>query len=92
MNHVSEEVFTVMTKAGYHTHWKSAEGFLKVFYDKLVPATADHKSSTLQDIASGKKTEIDALTGEVLALADKFNIDVHYNRAIFSMIKFLSGR
>lgn len=90
MNHIAGEVFTVMTAAGFHTHWKSAEGFLKVFYDKLVPATADHKSSTLQDIAAGKKTEIDALTGAVLALADKHLIDVPYNRAIYSLIKFVS--
>ena len=92
MNHITEEAFSVMTKAGYRTHWKTVDGFLKVFYDKLVPATADHKSSTLQDIAAGKRTEIDALTGEVLALADKHHIDVPYNRAIYAMIKFLSGK
>jgi 2-dehydropantoate 2-reductase len=90
MNHIVEEVFAVMTAAGFHTHWRSADGFLKVFYDKLVPATAGHKSSTLQDIAAGKKTEIDALTGAVLALADKFNIDVPYNRAVYSLVKFNS--
>ncbi|MFH1371963.1 MAG: 2-dehydropantoate 2-reductase [Planctomycetota bacterium] len=90
MNHIVEEVFAVMKAAGFHTHWHSADGFLKVFYDKLVPATAGHKSSTLQDIAAGKKTEIDALTGAVLALADKFNIDVPYNRAVYSLVKFSS--
>jgi 2-dehydropantoate 2-reductase len=88
MNHIVEEVFAVMTAAGFHTHWQSADGFLKVFYDKLVPATAGHKSSTLQDIAAGKKTEIDALTGAVLALADKHHIDVPYNRAVYSIVKF----
>jgi len=92
MNHIVEEVFSVMTAAGFHTHWQSADGFLKVFYDKLVPATAGHKSSTLQDIAAGKKTEIDALTGAVLVLADKHHIDVPYNRAIYSLVQFLSAR
>ncbi len=92
MNHITEEVFAVMTKAGFRTHWKTPDGFLKVFYDKLVPATADHKSSTLQDIAAGKRTEIEALTGEVLALADKHHVDTPYNRAVYSMIKFLSGK
>ncbi len=90
MNHITAEVFEVLTAAGFHTHWRSADGFLKVFYDKLVPATAGHKSSTLQDIAAGKKTEIDALTGAVLALADKHRIDVPYNRAVYSLIKFSS--
>ena len=81
-----------MTAAGFQTHWRSADGFLKVFYDKLVPDTASHKSSTLQDIAAGKKTEIDALTGAVLALADKHHIEVHFNRTVYALIKFVEAR
>ncbi len=89
MNRITGEVFAVMTAAGFSTHWQSAEDFLKIFYDKLVPDTASHKSSTLQDIAGGKRTEIDALTGEVLALAEKYRVDVPYNRAIYAIIKFI---
>jgi 2-dehydropantoate 2-reductase len=89
MNHIVEEIFVVMTAAGFHTHWQSADGFLKVFYDKLVPDTARHKSSTLQDIEAGKKTEIDALTGEVLALAEKYNVQAPCNRTIYAIIKFI---
>jgi 2-dehydropantoate 2-reductase len=92
MNRITKEVFGVMTKAGFRTHWQSADDFLKVFYSKLVPDTASHKSSTLQDIAAGRKTEIDALTGQVLFLAEKYKIDVPYNHAIFSIIKFLENR
>jgi 2-dehydropantoate 2-reductase len=92
MNHVIEEVFSVMAAAGYRTHWRSADGFLKVFYDRLVPDTASHKSSTLQDIAAGRKTEIDALTGAVLALADEHHIEVDFNRAIYALIKFVEAR
>ncbi|MBN2020131.1 MAG: 2-dehydropantoate 2-reductase [Sedimentisphaerales bacterium] len=89
MNRIVEEVFAVMKAAGFSTHRGSAEGFLKVFYDKLVPDTAGHKSSTLQDIEAGKKTEIDALTGEVIAMAEKNKVVVPYNRAIYGIIKFL---
>ena len=92
MKHIIEEVFAVMTAAGFRTHWPCADGFLKIFYDKLVPDTAKHKSSTLQDIATGKKTEIDALTGAVLALADKNHIEVPYNRAVYAIIKFVEAR
>jgi 2-dehydropantoate 2-reductase len=92
MNRIIEEVFAVMFAAGFQTHWRSADGFLKVFYDKLVPDTASHKSSTLQDIAAGKKTEIDALTGEVLALADRYRIEVPYCRSVYAIIKFVEGR
>ena len=92
MNRITEEVFRVMLAAGFRTHWQSADDFLKVFYDKLVPDTAGHKSSTLQSIATGRKTEIDALTGQVLQLADKYKIDAPCNHAIFSIIKFLENR
>jgi 2-dehydropantoate 2-reductase len=92
MNRIVEEAFGVMAAAGFHTHWRSAGDFLKVFYDKLVPDTASHKSSTLQDIVSGKKTEIDAITGEILSLAEKYKIDVPCNRTIYTIIKFLESR
>jgi 2-dehydropantoate 2-reductase len=92
MNHIIEEVFSVMTAAGYRTHWRSADGFLKVFYDRLVPDTASHKSSTSQDIAAGRKTEIDALTGAVLALADEHHVEVAFNRAVYALIKFVEAR
>jgi len=92
MNHIIEEVFAVMTAAGFRTHWLSADGFMKIFYEKLVPDTAKHKSSTLQDIAVGRKTEIDSLTGEVLALAGKCRIDAAYNRTIYAIIKFVEAR
>lgn len=89
MNSIVEEVFTVMTKAGYKTHWNSAKDFLEVFYDKLVPDTAGHKSSTLQDIAVQKPTEIDALNGAVIKMAAQYYIPVPYNKAVYNMIKFL---
>jgi 2-dehydropantoate 2-reductase len=92
MNHIVEEVFRVMTAAGFHTHWQSAEGFLKVFYDRLVPDTARHKSSTLQDIAGGKKTEIDALTGAVMELAGMHRIPIPYNHTIYNLIRFIEPR
>lgn len=92
MNRIAGEVFAVMGAAGFKTHWVTSGDFLKVFYDKLVPDTAKHKSSTLQDIAAGRKTEIEALTGSVLILADKYGIEVPYNRAVYAIIKFVEAR
>ncbi len=92
MDGICREVFAVMCAAGYKTHWTTAEEFLQVFYTKLVPPTAEHKSSTLQDIRAGKKTEIDALTGAVLELASQHDIPVPYNQMVYSLIKFLESR
>ena len=92
MNGIVEEVFTVMNLACHETHWQSAKDFLEVFYAELVPDTAEHKSSTLQDIAAKKPTEIEALNGAVIKLAEKFEVDVPYNLVVYNIIKFIEAK
>lgn len=92
MDGIIGEVFEVMTKAGFRTHWETAEDFLDIFYGKLVPDTAGHKSSTLQDIAAKKPTEIDALNGAVIKLAEKFAVPVPYNSSVYNIIKFIEAK
>jgi 2-dehydropantoate 2-reductase len=92
MNGIVEEVFAVMVKAGYETHWKSLKDFLEVFYAWLVPDTAEHKSSTLQDLMAKKPTEIDALNGAVIKLAEKFDIPVPRNSIVYNIIKFIEAQ
>lgn len=92
MNGIAEEVFGVLAAAGYQTHWGCAADFLEVFYKKLVPDTAEHKSSTLQDIGAKKPTEIDALNGAVIKLAEKYEMNVPYNLAVYNMVKFIERR
>jgi 2-dehydropantoate 2-reductase len=89
MDGIVREVFEVMTAGGYKTHWPRAEEFLAVFYDRLVPDTAEHKSSMLQDITAGKRTEIDALNGAVIRLAGERGLAAPYNSAVYALIKFL---
>ena len=92
MNGIVEEIFAVMAASGYQTHWVTPGEFLTVFYGKLVPDTAEHKSSTLQDILAHKKTEIDALNGAVIKMAAEHQIAVPYNTAIYSVVKFLEAK
>jgi len=89
MNSIVEEVFAVMIKAGYETHWEYVKDFLEVFYGKLVPDTAEHKSSTLQDLIAKKPAEIDSLNGAVIKLAEKFDIPVPCNSIVYNIIKFI---
>jgi 2-dehydropantoate 2-reductase len=92
MNVIVEEVYAVMKKAGYETHWESVKDFLEVFYGKLVPDTAEHKSSTLQDLIAKKPTEIDALNGAVIGLAEKFDIPVPCNSIVYNITKFIEAQ
>jgi len=91
MDGIIEEAFNVMTRAGYETHWDSVKGFLEVFYDKLVPDTAAHKSSMLQDIAAKKRTEIDALNGAVIELAERLATPAPYNLVAYNLVKFIEA-
>jgi 2-dehydropantoate 2-reductase len=92
MDGIVEEVFEVINAAGYQTHWTSPKDFLDVFYAKLVPDTAEHKSSTLQDILAKKKTEINALNGAVIKLAQEYNKNVPYNLVVYNMVKSIENR
>jgi len=92
MKGIVEEVFDVMKAAGYETHWQSPKDFLEVFYEKLVPDTAEHKSSTLQDILAKKRTEIDALNGAVIRLAEKYGVRVPYNSVVYNIVKFIEAK
>jgi 2-dehydropantoate 2-reductase len=92
MDEVIREVFAVMKAAGYSTHWGSAAEYLEAFYGTIVPLAAKHRSSTLQDIQAGKKTEIDALNGAVIRLGEKLGIAVPCNAMLYNMIRFMERR
>ena len=91
MKGIIDEIFMIMKRAGYRTHWDSTGAYLKIFYEKLLPSTAQHESSTLQDIRSQKRTEIDALNGAIIHLAQKYKIDIPYNLVIYNMVKFIES-
>jgi 2-dehydropantoate 2-reductase len=92
MDRIVKEVFAVLVAAGHRTHWQEPGQFLDVFYRRLVPDTAEHRSSMLQDITAGKRTEIDALNGAVLELGRKHGVSAPYNAAIYDLVRFLESR
>ena len=89
MNTIIAEIYSVMNAAGFSTHWETARQYQDVFYSKLVPPTAGHYSSTLQDLKAGRKTEIDGLTGQILKLARQHNVSVPCNSIVYRLIQFL---
>lgn len=92
MAEVAEEIFGVMEAAGYRTRYPDAPAFLKALYEELLPPTAAHESSTLQDLRAGRRTEIDALNGAVVELAEAHGIDVPVNRMLVETIRALERR
>ena len=92
MEEAAQEVFAVMTAAGFDTHWQSAQDYIDVFYSKQLPPTYDHEPSMLQDIRAGRQTEIDALNGAVVALGQQHGIATPVNATLTRMIRFMEFR
>ena len=57
-----------------------------------MPPTAAHESSTLQDLRAGRRTEIDALNGAVVRLAEAHGLDAPVNRTLCEIVHFLEVR
>lgn len=91
MDNIIDEIFDVIKASGYETLWNSSEEYKKVFYEKLVPDTYEHYSSTHQDIQRKIKTEIDSLTGKVIELGEANNVDVSTNKIIYKLIKSIES-
>jgi 2-dehydropantoate 2-reductase len=92
MENIAHEVYAVMTAAGYTTHWASAEDYIDIFYKLQLPPTYNHEPSMLQDVRSGKRTEIDALNGAVVSLGKQHGIATPTNTTVTRMIQFMEQK
>jgi 2-dehydropantoate 2-reductase len=86
------EIFALLEATGRRTRWRTAQEYLHVFWSQLLPPTAAHESSMLQDLRAGRPTEVDALNGAVVALAHESGLDVPVNRALVQLIRAREAR
>ena len=87
MDGAIREAFAVARAAGIRVAWPDADAYLALFYDRLVPATARHRSSMLQDLERGRPTEIDAINGYVAARGEALGIPAPVNATLTRMIR-----
>jgi 2-dehydropantoate 2-reductase len=57
------------------------------WYDTLMKLAADGKTSMLQDVEAGRKTEVEAFAGTVIDLGEAAGIAVPVNRTLFNLIR-----
>ncbi len=60
--------------------------------EEVAQRTAENQSSMLQDILRGAPTEIDAINGAVVRLAEEKKLQVPINRTIWSLVKAIPVR
>jgi 2-dehydropantoate 2-reductase len=87
MENLAREIFDVLRASGFETHWPNADRYLESFYGELLPATAAHESSMLQDVRAGRRTEIDALCGAVVKLGQRHGVPTPVNHALTVLIR-----
>ena len=55
-------------------------------------AVGEHKTSMLQDIEAGRETEVEAIIGSVLEIAQLTNVDMPKAQAVYALLKRLNNQ
>ncbi len=76
----------VAKSRGIDMGFPDAAAYEKFFYEKLLPPTYAHHSSTLQDLKVGKKTEIEALNGAIVTLGEERGVGAPVNWTLTKLI------
>jgi len=87
LEEVVREIFLVLEAADIEVAWPDAQAYLDTFYSQLIPPTAAHESSMLQDLRAGRSTEIEALCGAVERLASHHEIRTPVVSALASLVR-----
>ena len=87
MNDAMQEVILLSQKLDINLDNSDLERWYEVL-NKLGP---DKKTSMLQDIEAGRKTEVEMFAGTVCALGQKYSIETPANIMLYNMIKAWEG-
>jgi 2-dehydropantoate 2-reductase len=89
---VIREIFLVLTAAGVDVVWPDAASYLETFYSQLIPATAAHESSMLQDLRAVTPPQIDALCGADQRLGSEHNVATPIVSALATLVHIAESR
>ena len=78
-----EEIAHISRAAGY----TEVAATLQQMVAGVIAGTADNRSSMLQDVQGGRRTEIDYITGYLLKIAGRHGIDAPHNTALLDSIR-----
>jgi len=88
ITHIVNEAFEVARAENITLIQKTADEYLEFLKNKKIPPTAAHFSSMYQDIAAGRKTEVDYINGAIVALGKRHNIPTRVNETIVNLTHF----
>ncbi len=83
---VITEVYQVAAARRLTLEPADAAGYLHLLFSRLIPATAAHRASMLQDIRRGHRTEINALNGAIVALGHQVGVPTPINALVTRLV------
>lgn len=92
MREVVIEVFAAMRAEGWQTWWRRPGDYLADFYDRILPPTASHESSMLQDLRAGRRTEIEFLSGAIVRIGIRNGFETPVNAALRDLVLAIERR
>jgi 2-dehydropantoate 2-reductase len=87
MDDVIDEAFAVARACGVALAWATPMEYRQTFYGRLVPSTADHRSSMLQDLERGRPTEIEAINGYVVRQGAAHGVPTPANALLTRLVR-----
>jgi 2-dehydropantoate 2-reductase len=87
MDEVIDEAFAVAQACGVALAWTTPMEYRQVFYGRLVPSTADHRSSMLQDLERARPTEIEAINGYVVRQGAVYGVPTPANALLARLVR-----
>ncbi|MFP6655486.1 MAG: 2-dehydropantoate 2-reductase [Myxococcota bacterium] len=92
LEEVIREIFAVLAAARIDLPWPTAADYLETFYSELIPLTADHESSMLQDLRAGNRTEIESLCGAVERLGVGYHVATPVTSSLANLVRAAERR
>ncbi len=86
MDRLIDEAFLVAMAKDVDCLWANAARYRDFFYGHLIPATYNHRSSMLQDLQRGRRTEIDAINGRIWRYGEDVGVATPYNETMTRLI------
>jgi 2-dehydropantoate 2-reductase len=87
MDSAMREVMALADKAGVHL----SETDLTQWYTILSSLNPLGKTSMLQDVEAGRKTEVEMFAGKVIELGRRYNVPTPVNERLYVLIKEIEG-
>jgi len=86
MGAVIEEAYRVAARHRIRLKPSTAKAYRERLFTRLIPDTAAHQSSMLQDVRRGKPTEIESLNGAIVRLAAQAGVPAPANALITRLV------